>query len=125
MHTRETIIQAYIDGYNQFDVDKMVAHLDEQIIFENQQGGVVNMSLQGLEAFRQQAELAKSYFSERKQTIKAFRHTDTITEIDIEYVAVLAMDFPNGMQKGQKLSLTGKSVFTFSSDKVVKLVDIS
>ena len=34
-------------------------------------------------------------------------------------------DYSNGMRKGQSLNLTGKSVFEFEGNKIVKLTDIS
>lgn len=125
MTTREEIIQNYIDGYNQFNVDKMVSDLDDNVVFENIQNDETNMSLSGLEAFREQADQALNYFSTRKQTITSFKHSDSETEIEIEYYAVLAMDFPNGLKSGQELNLTGKSIFKFLDDKIVKLTDIS
>lgn len=125
MIEREEIIKNYIDGYNQFDIDKMVVNLGNKVVFENIQNGEINMSLSGLNAFRQQALQAKAYFSERTQIIKSFKHTDNITEIEIDYYAILGMDFPNGMKKGESFNLTGKSVFEFDGDKIIKLVDIS
>jgi hypothetical protein len=125
MKNRENIIQNYIDGYNQFDIDKMVADFTDTIVFENIQQGTTTMILTGLTEFRQQAEQAKAYFSERTQIIKAFEHTDHITEIEINYSATLAMDFPNGLKKGQQLNLTGKSIFEFDNDRIIKLTDIS
>ncbi len=122
---REKIIKNYIDGYNNFDIDKMLTVFDSNIIFENVQDEQVNLSLIGIDAFKQQAEQAKSYFASRKQTIKSFIHSTNETEIEIDYSAVLAMDFPNGMKKGEALNLSGKSVFTFLDDKVIKLTDIS
>ena len=122
---REKVVKNYIDGYNNFDIDKMFADFDESIIFENIQNGEVNMTLSGISALKEQAEQAKSYFSSRQQTIKTFVHTDDETEIEIDYSAVLAMDFPNGLKKGEKLNLKGKSIFKFSDNKVVKLTDIS
>jgi len=121
---REKIIKNYIDGYNQFDIDKMVADFDDSIVFENTQNGETNMSLIGLTAFRQQAERVKSYFTERTQTIKLFVHTDDTTEIEIDYNAILDMDFPNGLKKGQELKLVGKSIFEFNGDKIIKIKDI-
>jgi hypothetical protein len=60
------------------------------------------------------------------KTIKSFTHNDDETEIVINYSAVLAMDFPNGLKKGETLNLTGKSVFKFSDNsKIIKLTDIS
>lgn len=122
---REKVVKNYINGYNNFDIDKMFAEFDESIIFENIQNGEVNMTLSGISAIKEQAEKAKYFFSSRQQTIKKFVHNDDETEIEIDYSAVLAMDFPNGLKKGEKLNLTGKSIFKFSDNKVVKLTDIS
>lgn len=125
MTDRENAIKNYLEGYNQFDVEKMIINLDENIIFENIQNGVKNMTLTGLKDFIQQAEEAKSYFSKRTQTIKSFDHRDNTSEIEIEYSAILEMDFPNGLKRGQELNLTGKSIFEFEGDKIIKLTDIS
>lgn len=125
MIDRERIIQNYIEGYNGFDIDKMVADFDSNIIFENVQNGQINVSLEGLEAFRQQAVLAKSYFTTRQQKIKSFKHEDNKTEIEIDYKAVLAMDLPNGLKNGQEFHVTGKSVFEFNGNKIIRLTDIS
>jgi Putative lumazine-binding len=125
MTEREKIIRNYIDGYNQFDVNKMVTDFAEKIVFENIQNGEVNMTLNGMTEFIQQAEQGKAYFSKRTQTIKSFNHTGTTTEIEIEYNATLAMDFANGIKKGQQLNLTGKSIFEFEGNRIIKLVDVS
>ena len=61
---KEKIIRNYIEGYNQFDVEKMVRDFEEEIIFNNISNGEVNLSLKGLEAFKAQAEMTKHYFSE-------------------------------------------------------------
>jgi len=124
MTKRERIIQNYIDGYNLFDIEKMVSDFDENIIFENIQNGEKNMSLTGLTAFKELAEQSKAYFSRRTQTIKSFNHINNQTEIDIDYNAILAIDFPNGLLKGQELKLFGKSIFEFKGDRIVKLTDI-
>lgn len=125
MTDRVNIINNYIDGYNQFDIKKMVADLDDNIVFENLQNNEINLSLKGLTAFKEQAEIAKTYFAKRTQTVKSFRHFDNSTEIEIDYTAILAMDLPNGLKKGQELTLSGKSVFEFENNKVIKLTDIS
>ncbi|WP_332737524.1 nuclear transport factor 2 family protein [Flavihumibacter sp.] len=125
MNDREKIIQNYIDGYNQFDTDKMVADFDDDVIFENIQNGNVNMSLAGLQAFREQAEQAKAYFTKRKQTILSTRHSGDTSEIEINYYAVLGMDFPNGLKKGQELTMQGRSVFEFRGNRIIKLTDLS
>lgn len=125
MIDRERIIKHYIEGYNTFNIDKMMAHFDENIVFENIQNGETNMTLSGQQEFRQQAEQATSYFTARTQTITSFTHTSDATEIEIEYHAILGMDFPNGLKKGQALTLKGRSIFQFSNNKIIKLTDIS
>ena len=125
MTDRERIIKNYIAGYNTFDIDKMVADFDENVVFENIQNGETNMSLTGLTEFKQQAEQAKTYFTKRTQIIKSFSHLDNVTEIEIDYYAILGMDIPDGLKCGQELILKGKSIFKFLGDKVIKLTDIS
>jgi hypothetical protein len=83
------------------------------------------MTLTGLNQFKEQAEKAKMYFLEREQTITAFNHLELKTEIEIDYHAVLAMDFPNGMKIGDELNLKGKSIFEFIDNKILKLSDVS
>ena len=125
MQDRERLINNYIDGYNQFDIDKMVSDFDENIVFENISNGVRTMSLTGLKAFKEQAEQAKNYFSERTQTIQSFTHRKDETEIEINYTAILAMDFLNGLKKGEALQLQGRSIFKFSGNRIIGLTDIS
>ena len=124
MTTRERIIQNYIDAYNCFDVDKMVADFDTNIVFENINNGETTLSLMELAAFRQQAEQAKTYFTARTQTIKTLVHDDNTTEVEIAYKAILAIELPKGLKKGQELNLSGKSTFVFADDKIIKLVDV-
>lgn len=102
----------------------MLTHLDEQIKFENISNGVTNMTLTDLNLFRKQAEQAKNLFKTRKQTIKSWTHQDNLIEIEIEYNAVLAIDLRNGLKKGDKLNLKGKSIFKFSGYKIIELTDI-
>ena len=122
---REKIIKDYINAYNNFDIEKMLTHLDKHVKFENISNGVTNMTLTDLNSFREQAEQAKKLFTIRKQTIKSWTHKDNLIEIEIEYNAVLAIDLPNGLKKDDNLNLEGKSIFKFSGDKIIELTDIS
>jgi hypothetical protein len=122
---REKIIANYIEGYNQFDIDKMVRDLDENIKFENIENGEPNLTLTSLASFKEQAEKAASFFSSRIQTVKGYIHRDEETETVIGYHAVLALDLPNGLKKGEVLRLEGTSIFKFAGNKIVELKDIS
>jgi hypothetical protein len=125
MTERERMIVNYIDGYNRFDINKMVEDFADNIEFENISNGQTNLLLIGLNSFKEQAEQAKNYFSSRTQTIKSYKHQDDQTEIEIDYYAILAIDFPNGLKIGDELKLSGKSVFKFEKNRITKLTDIS
>ncbi|MFC0778617.1 nuclear transport factor 2 family protein [Flavobacterium sp. HJSW_4] len=114
-----------MEGYNEFDVEKMTHDFNDEIVFQNLQDGKVNMTINGIADLKEQAEQAKSYFETRKQKITAINHHNDQTEIEIDYIAVLAIDFPNGLKKGEKLELKGTSVFTFQDSKIIKLTDKS
>ena len=122
---REKIINNYIDAYNNFQIEKMLLDLDENIKFENISNGVTNMTLNNLTSFKAQAEQAQNLFTTRRQTIKSWKHDDTVTEIEVDYKAVLAVDLPNGVKKGDNLDMQGKSIFKFSGNKIIGLTDIS
>lgn len=125
MTEREIAIKEYISGYNSFDIQAMTKHLSLSITFDNIQNDKITMHIEGIEEFTNQAETAKAYFSERKQTISNFVHYPDRTEVDINYYGILAMDFPNGLTKGDSINLNGKSVFYFDGSSITKIVDIS
>ena len=125
MTDRENMIRNYIDGYNNFEIDKMVIDFDEAIVFENVQNGETNMLLTGLTSFRKQAEQAFMYFSKRTQTIISFTHLENETEIELDYHAILKIDLPNGLKSGDELNLKGRTTFKFSGNKIVYLKDES
>lgn len=120
---REKIIQNYLEGYNEFDVEKMTHDFNDEIVFQNIQDEKVSMTINGISDFKEQAEQAKSYFETRKQKVTSISHNRNETEIEIDYSAVLAIDFPNGLKKGHKLELKGTSIFTFKDNKIIQLTD--
>ncbi|MDB5021219.1 MAG: hypothetical protein JWQ28_2346 [Pedobacter sp.] len=125
MLDRETVINNYLNAYNTFDIEKMMMDLDEDIVFENISNGEVSLLLKGCVAFKDQAEQAEAYFSSREQKVTSFNHSAHETYVGIDYHAILAMDFPNGMKKGDELTLKGKSIFQFKGNKIIRLTDIS
>jgi len=122
---RERIIDNYIKAYNNFDVDSMLADVDEYITFENISNGEADMTLAGIAAFKEQAQQAAMLFKSRQQTVTAIEHSIDHTEVNIAYYAVLAIDLPNGLKAGDELNLTGKSIFKFDGDKIISITDIS
>ncbi|GGH22773.1 nuclear transport factor 2 family protein [Mucilaginibacter phyllosphaerae] len=125
MQKQQNIIKSYINAYNNFGIDGMLATLDESIVFENITDGKLTMTLKGINEFKIQAEYGKALFSSRRQTITDFKDASQHTEIEINYHAVLATDLPNGMKKGHELNLKGRSIFKFTENKIVYIRDES
>ena len=111
MIIREKIIKNYIDAYNNFNIEKMLIDFDENIKFKNISNDIIYMTLNDLSSFKTQAEQSKGLFTKRTQTIKSWKHDNTVTEIEVDYKAILAIDLPNGLKKGEDLDMQGKSIF--------------
>lgn len=125
-NTRELVIRNYINAYNAFDVPGMVKDMDPSLLFENISDRKVNMSLHGIESFKKQAEQALQYFSSRNQLILSIRHEKKQSIVEISYEAQLAMDFPNGLKKNDKIQFNGQSIFRFAqNNRIIHLTDIS
>ena len=122
---QQSIIESYVKAYNNFDIQSMTKDLAEDVIFENISNGKVDLRTEGKEAFRKQAEAAKNYFKERKQTIVSWTFSKAIVVIEIDYKAVLAIDLPNGMKAGDTLKLKGTSEFEFEDHQIKQIRDSS
>ncbi|GET23144.1 nuclear transport factor 2 family protein [Prolixibacter denitrificans] len=119
------IIENYVDAYNHFDVDRMLADIDEEARFENISEGEVTLTTEGKAALREQAREAAEVFSEREQVISNFQFHKQEVEVDVDFSATLAIDFSEELKAGDRIAMTGKSVFTFRDDKIIELKDIS
>lgn len=125
LNKRAEKIFNYVEAYNEMNVESMITDFADGILFLNVMNGEKSMELKGIEAFKKQAIDALSYFSERKQAIETIAHNQNSTEIVINYKAIAAMDFPNGLKKGDSIELMGKSIFEFSTEgKIIRLTDI-
>ncbi|PVY39048.1 nuclear transport factor 2 family protein [Pontibacter virosus] len=123
--TKKEIIENYIRAFNSFDVPGMLQYLHDEVVFSNISNGEVNLSLQGIEAFREQAEQAAKLFKEREQVILQYQEQENTAEVTIAYRAVLAIDFSKDMKAGDTLTLKGKTIFGFQYDKIISIEDHS
>jgi ketosteroid isomerase-like protein len=119
------LIQQYIDAYNCFDVEGMLATVHPEVEFRNVSKGEVTAAAMGIDALRSLAEESKMLFSEREQTVSAFDSGDDCANASVGFRAMLACDLPNGMKKGQELRLTGRSEFRFRDGMIFQITDIS
>ncbi|MEM7551978.1 MAG: nuclear transport factor 2 family protein [Bacteroidota bacterium] len=122
---RQEILENYIQSYNTFNVEGMIQDLHEDVIFENVSKGEVGLTTTGIERFKKQAESALGYFSKREQKITSWKFEEDKIIIEINYHAVLSIDFPNGMKLGDELNMKGKSIFEFKNEKIIKIRDES
>ncbi|WP_299104128.1 nuclear transport factor 2 family protein [uncultured Tenacibaculum sp.] len=122
---KKKIIGRYIKSYNEFDVEGMVEGLAENIVFENIANESVTLRTEGIEEFVQQAKMATKYFKSRQQTVETWRFNDSNVIVEIAYKAILAIDLPNGLKKGDSLELKGISEFEFENQKIVRITDRS
>lgn len=113
LNDRTEKVFRYVEAYNQMDVEDMITDFYDEIVFQSIMNGEQTMELEGIDEFKKQAIEALSYFSEREQSIVSITHTQGSTEIVINYRAIAALDFPNGLKKGDEINLEGKSVFEF------------
>ncbi|WP_104204064.1 nuclear transport factor 2 family protein [Billgrantia saliphila] len=122
---KRDLIERYIAAYNHFDVEGMLAVLDPDVVFENYSGGELTTSAIGIDEFRQLAEHAKGFFSERVQRITSLTFSQNGATAEIDYHGRLAEDIPGGLKAGSILELNGETEFTFGSERISKIVDRS
>jgi hypothetical protein len=119
------LVGRYIDAYNNMDVAGMLRTVHPSLEFKNISNGTVNASASGIEELRALAEQSKSLYSERHQTILAFEITPDCAVVSIAFRAVIATDLPNGLKKGQEITLSGRSEFRFRDGVISQITDIS
>ena len=123
---KRDLIDRYIDAYNTFDVDGMVATLHPDVEFKNVSGDKVTAAATGLDDFRDMAERGTQLFATRQQTITDFEEGDDgSVAIDVQYEGTLAQDLPGGLEAGEQIQLDGRSTFAFKDGKIARIVDES
>jgi len=122
---KRILIEQFIDAYNRFDVDGMLARLTPDVSFENVADGQVTAATCGIDEFRQLAEQSKALFSERKQTITALKFHPASVVASIAWRGVFAIDVPNGPAAGTVIELEGESEFEFADGRLSRIVDRS
>lgn len=119
------IVDQYIDAYNRKDVDGMLMGVHPLVDFKNVSAGVVNASTHGIAELRSLARQSVALFSERHQRIESFELHGPVAVATIAFRAVVAVDLPNGLKKGQVLEFSGRSEFKFHEGKISSITDIS
>lgn len=102
----------------------MLLPLHSKVVFENYKNGERTMKLEGAKAFKKQAQKGSQMFSKRRQEILSIEHKEDSCEAVINYSATLKVTIGD-KKAGDVMNTTGKSVYHFKDDRIVKIEDWS
>ncbi|HAA11183.1 MAG TPA: hypothetical protein DCE41_05550 [Cytophagales bacterium] len=118
------MVEHYLSSYNALSVDGMIQHLHPEVVFENYAHEELTLKLEGKQAFTDQAEEAVSLFEKRHIHPTQWHVEQNRIKIMLQYEAICAKDFM-GLKKGERIALSGSSVFYFEQNQIIKIVDAS
>ncbi|MCK9150683.1 nuclear transport factor 2 family protein [Methanobacterium alcaliphilum] len=121
----KSIVESYFKAYNDFQVDKMVSYLHDNVEFRNVSQGHVTLSLSGKKSFTNQANHAVDLFEKREITLKEITFEDEVMDVKLNFMGILAVDIPEGPSKGEKVEMDGRSILKFKDEKIIYIEDIS
>ena len=120
-----TLINKFIDSYNNFDIKNLDEILSDDFEFKNISHGEVVESTSSLVEFSLVIEQAKALFSKRKVQIQNMNVNGNIIDVDIICNATMAISTIDGLEVDQEISFKGSFTFSIKEDKIIKLVYIS
>ncbi len=88
------LIEHYLQAYNRFDIDAMLAVLAHSVRFENHSGGQLTMVTEGIDAFGELARQSAPLFREREQRLLELIFKDGVVLASIDWRGVFAQDIP-------------------------------
>ena len=115
----DEIIRKYIAAYNERDIDAMLTHVTEDVVFENISNTGQSMRLEGKEMMRQVA------FSYRRQRLINLVSGAGKAAAEIEFEGRAAVDLPTGVKAGQSVKVRGASFFEFRGPLLCRIADYS
>ncbi|MEX7641444.1 nuclear transport factor 2 family protein [Stenotrophomonas maltophilia] len=119
------LIEHYLQAYNRFDIDAMLAVLAHNVRFENHSGSQLTMVTEGIDAFGELARQSAPLFREREQRLLELTFEDGMALASIGWRGVFAQDIPDGPGAGTELALQGRSEFAFEDGHIVRIIDRS
>lgn len=124
-HVQRHLVDRYLDAYNHFDIEAMLALLSPDIRFENYSNGQLTASADGIAQFRALAEHSRTLFSERGQQILSLELGEDSGLARIAFRGRLAVDIDGGPKAGTVLELIGTTGFSFRDGRITRIVDRS
>ncbi|MDQ0011576.1 steroid delta-isomerase-like uncharacterized protein [Luteibacter jiangsuensis] len=120
------LIEAYLDAYNRFDIEGMLATLSDDVRFEHYSGGELSVATDGKADFEKLARVGATMFASRQQFVTELREVgeagDTVVA-DIQFHGEIADDIPDGPGAGTVIEMRGTSAFRFAGGKIAQVID--
>lgn len=120
-----SVVEAYLEAYNRFDVEGMLRLMAPSVVFENYSGGILTARTEGIDQLGSMARQSAALFSERTQTLLSYTGSDTAGTARIRFEATLAVDLEGVGGAGTRMSLEGRSDFRFAGVRISYLADFS
>lgn len=123
--TLTTLVNEYLAHYNAFRTEELVNMFTDDCTFQNVTNSAGIVECKGKAELRSVCQQSKELFQKRKQTVTNWIIDKDKIAVEVDYTAVMACDLPNGIQKGDCISIRGVSVFIFENGKIKQLTDYS
>lgn len=120
---RQALVEAYIDAYNRFDIDGMLAMLSDDVRFEHHGGGELAVATDGKAEFEKLARVGVAMFASRTQRVVAMEARGETLVVTIDFHGEVAEDIPEGPGAGTVIDMTGSSEFGFAGGKICRVID--
>jgi hypothetical protein len=125
IYSKEELVKKFIAAYNLYDIESMLSLLHHDVQFKNIANGEVDAQTVGIDEFEKLARQSVSLFKEREQKIISLKEINNKLNVFIQYRAILAMDLPHGLKRGDCIDMQGKSEYSFKDGLIFSIVDES
>jgi steroid delta-isomerase-like uncharacterized protein len=121
--TRQALIEAYIDAYNGFDIEGMLATLSDDVRFEHHAGDQLAVATDGKAEFEKLARVGAAMFASRRQAVVEMKDEDGTVFVTIDFHGEVAEDIPGGPGAGTVVEMRGSSEFGFAGGRICRVID--
>jgi ketosteroid isomerase-like protein len=123
--TKIEILRQYIAAYNHFDIESMLLHLSDDIIFINVTDSEKNTESKGKEEFRKLAVQGARLFTDRQQIIEEWQDDGAKVLCHITFKATLTDETCKQLKMEKHMHVKGTSEFHFDGGKICQIIDKS
>ena len=119
------VIARYVAAYNHKDVPGMLACLTDDVVFRNRAQGKLTAETAGRHAFGELARSGAAAFESRHQAVIRAISVEDTTIAWIAFAGTASLSPPPGLRSGERVSVTGASLFRLEGGLIRTIVDES